>query len=161
MMSARGAVWLALPGYRHVPGVNRRPDGGALEAVIALAPAETRGGTAAGNVAWVYGVRLIEGGCFWEAHEVLEAVWRRARPNSRERFLVQALIHLANGALKLGMGRSGAARRLAGLAADCRQRAFPRGAGRWMGIDSAALAAAEARLLAGSPDLRLGGAYAF
>jgi hypothetical protein len=39
------------------------------------------------------GVELYNAGCYWEAHEALEAVWRRARSPQRE--LWQGLIQAA------------------------------------------------------------------
>lgn len=77
------------------------------------------------NHAWLYGLRLIEHGYFWEAHEILESVWMRASPNSRERQLVQGIIHIANAALKQTMARPGAAKRLYLLAQNCVLEAFP------------------------------------
>lgn len=66
--------------------------------------------------AWHYGRFLIRRRYFWEAQEVLEPVWMRAVPNSRERSLMQGLIQLANACLKAEMGRPTAARRLLDLA---------------------------------------------
>lgn len=76
----------------------------------------TRSATASSNSAWLYGLDLAETGYFWEAHEVLEAVWLNAPPNSPERKQVQAVIQLANAALKSSMGRPNAAQRLCAMA---------------------------------------------
>ncbi|MBI1384499.1 MAG: DUF309 domain-containing protein [Rhizobiales bacterium] len=79
------------------------------------------------NHPYLYGHALLRAGFHWEAHEVWEAVWMASRPNSRERALVQGLIQVANAALKLSMGRLGAGKRLALLAADRFRDADPSG----------------------------------
>lgn len=133
------ALEIPLPARRYLPGVNERHPEDAFDHVKALCAGQTDERSAATNAAWHYGLRLFNGGFYWEAHEVLEEVWRRARPNSRERHLVQCVIHLANGALKLALGRASAAARLSGLADECRQRAFAGGRRSVMGLDGAAI----------------------
>lgn len=118
------AATMELPARRYLPGRTERPAGNEFEHVKALCPPETNEGTAPSNVAWHYGLRLFNEAFFWEAHEVLEEVWQRARPNSRERFLVQCVIHLANAALKGVLDQPGASRRLVAMADETRQRAF-------------------------------------
>lgn len=137
---------MPLPPRRHVPGRNVRPDEAFFAAVKAAAPALTRSDDAAGNPAWLYGLRLFNAGYYWEAHEVLEVVWMNAAPNSRERHLVQGVIHLANALLKAEMGRANACRRLAGLARLAFAEAFPSGAGRLMALDGAEVLRAAERL---------------
>ncbi len=116
-----------MPDYRHIPGRNDRPADGTFDAVKARAPAVTSSATAAENMAWRYGVRLLNEGYFWEAHEVLEQVWLNAPPNSRERRLVQAVIQLANGWLKEEMGQPRARLRIAELCRVAFEEAFPEG----------------------------------
>lgn len=135
---------IPLPGYRHIPGRNDRPDEAFFDAV--KAEKET---------AWLYGMRLFNSGFYWEAHEVLEPVWFDARPNSRERHLVQAIIHLANGLLKEAMARPNARRRLAGLARGRLFEVFPEGRGQLMGIDAAEALAAADMLVDGDGAVRL------
>lgn len=65
------------------------------------------------SVAWRAGWTFLNAGCYWEAHEVWEAVWLALPPNSAERRFVQAVIQLANALLKEKMNRPNAARRLA------------------------------------------------
>lgn len=149
------AADLPLPAYRHVPGENARPDEATFAAVKRMVPAETRSATAADNVAWRYGLRLLDAGFYWEAHEVLEPVWLAAAPNSRERHLVQAVIHLANGRLKDVMGRPNARLRLAGLARQGLEAAFPAGEGTLMGLDGSVVLQAAERLAAGEPGFAL------
>lgn len=125
---------IALPAHRYLPGRNERHAEDAFDHVKALAARETSDATASENIAWQYGLRLFNHGFYWETHEVLEEVWMRALPNSRERWLVQCVIHLANGALKKDLGQQRAALRLAGLARECSQRAFAGGEGSVMGL---------------------------
>lgn len=51
-------------------------------------------------------------GYFWEAHELLEALWRRCPPNSAQSLLLMSLIQHANAGLKVEMGRPKAEARL-------------------------------------------------
>jgi len=133
-----------LPPHRHIPGQNARPD----EAFFDDIKSDS-------GHAWLYGIRLFNCGFYWEAHEVLEPVWLNALPNSRERHLVQAVIHLANGLLKQAMGRPNARQRLAGLARSRLAEAFPEARGRLMGIDAADIMAAVDRLTEGNAEIRL------
>jgi len=145
-----GAARFPLPDYRHIPGRNERPVEGSFDAVKAVAPAVTSSATAADNEAWRHGVRLLNEGYFWEAHEVLEPVWLNAAPNSRERHLVQAVIQLANGWLKEAMGQSRARLRIADLCRDAFQEAFPEGQGTCvMGLEKDAALRAVAALFEG------------
>lgn len=145
----KAAARFPLPEAAHVPGRTPRPPEGFLDAVIAEAPARTLDGEADGNPVWHYGLVLIEHGFFWEAHEVLEPVWMRTAPNSRERFLLQAVIHIANGALKLRMGRPRAASRLAALARENLERAFEGHSGPLMGLEREDVGAAVAAVAEG------------
>lgn len=107
---------LQLPGYRHIPGLNARPDCSFLQSVADRACAQTTNASARCNIAWRYGIRLFNAHYYWESHEVLETVWNRARPNSRERLLLQLVIHLANARLKQRMQRPAAVLRLQQMA---------------------------------------------
>lgn len=153
------AAEIPLPSYRHMPGVNVRPDEAFFAAVKASVPAATADETGVENVAWRYGLRLLNAGFYWEAHEVLEPVWLNAAPNSRERHLVQAVIHLANGLLKQAMDRPGARLRLSELCRGAFADAFPSGSGRLMGIDYADAVSAVDALTRGSADIRLSTQY--
>ena len=108
----------------HLPGLTPRPE------------AEIRPGLGEG-------MALYRAGFFWEAHEAWEPLWLAAAPNSRERALLQGLIQLANGWLKLRMGRAPAAARIAALAGEHLGRAGP---GEVLGIESAWALAELARL---------------
>lgn len=89
------------------------------------------------------GLALYRAGYFWEAHEAWEPLWLAAPPNSRERALLQGLIQLANGWLKLRMDRAPAAERIAAIAAEHLARA---GATPCLGLAPGWAAAELARL---------------
>ncbi len=116
-----------MPPHAHVPGQNDRPAEGFFDFVEAHAADTTTEATYQHNIAWTYAIDLFNRGFYWETHEVLETLWMRAPQNSRERMLLQGVIHLANAALKLNMQRSVAADRLADKAIECFQEAFPAG----------------------------------
>ncbi len=84
-----------------MPGSGSAPDRASLEKAGADAQA------------FRYGIDLFNLGFFWEVHEVWEAVWLAAVPNSGRRQGVRALIQMANAALKRDMKKPNACRRLA------------------------------------------------
>jgi hypothetical protein len=117
------------PPYAYVPGINPRHDEALFDEVKAdLAQA------------WPLGCDLLRDRFFWEAHEVLEAVWMGCAPNGAERVLVQGVIQLANAGLKQRMGKTGAVVRLLALADRLSDEAFQRGGAVVMGLDVAAVA---------------------
>jgi len=63
-----------------------------------------------------YGIALNDSGYFWEAQEILEAVWAAAPQRGRERVLLRACIQIANANLRLRMQKPHAAARLLGEA---------------------------------------------
>lgn len=128
------AAGLALPDHAYLPGINPRSEDVVLEQAKALAAPQTRSQNWQENVAWLYGIRLIREGYYWEAHEVLETVWMNAAPNSREKALVQALIHGANARLKRKLGKSNAASRLVALSTEACERAYENGGGSVLGL---------------------------
>ena len=145
-----------LPDYKHLPGKNARPDDGLLESIAHSASAVTDDASYRSNVAWLYGIRLFNNGFYWEAHEVLEAVWNNAAPNSREKHLVQGVIQMANAQLKASLEQTKAADRLQKLAAECITRAYTGGNGNsgcgtnvsanlLLGLESSQMHAAAAR----------------
>lgn len=91
--------------------------------------------------AWQAGRAFLTEGFFWEAHEVLEAVWMAARPNSAEKCLVQGLIQIANARLKTRMGQPRAALRLRRLAERDLAEAFRRGGRTVLGLEHEAAVA--------------------
>ena len=97
----------AMPAHRHVPGSGSEPDKAVLKAA-----------TTNREDAFAYGADLFNHGFFWEAHEVWEAVWMAASPNSARREALRTLIQMANACLKLAMGKHNAFERLAAEIAD-------------------------------------------
>lgn len=103
---------LCLPPVAYVPGLTARPEEGCFDPVkTGLSPALSCGELASSR-AFTGGLEAFSRGYFWEAHEFWEAVWMCLPPASAERLLLQGLIQLANGALKLRMGRERAAVRI-------------------------------------------------
>ncbi len=136
---------LKLPPFAYVPGAGTRHQEDFLDHVKAIATLKTCNSTANSNQAWLYGLRLIDHGFFWEAHEILETVWMRAAPNSREKNIIQGVIHIANAALKQKMGRPNAARKLRALADECISEAFVGWThGQLMGLDKTNLLSVSA-----------------
>ena len=78
----------------------------------ALVPMRYAGFVPADDRALRYGLALNDAGFFWEAHEILEAVWKVAPQRGRDRILLRACIQVANANLKLSLQRPRAAHRL-------------------------------------------------
>lgn len=112
----------------YLPGQTARPAAGAFDhlKVVSEPLAECP--------AWRAGVRFFREDCFWEAHEVWEAVWMAARENSAEKVMVQGVIQLANARLKARMGRHGASVRLERMAWGLIGEAWRRADGPVMGL---------------------------
>nr|WP_286193844.1 DUF309 domain-containing protein [Tropicibacter sp. R16_0] len=106
-----------MPAVPYVPGATPRPEEGAYDALRVTARPGMSVCDLADSDAWTAGWAFLEAECFWEAHEVWEAVWLVLPPNSAERRFVQAVIQLANALLKEKMDRPQAVRR---LCVDCR-----------------------------------------
>ncbi len=105
-----------LPEYAYVPGQNERHPEDAFDVLKATAVRSKDSTELASCEAFLAGLRFLDAGYYWEAHEVLEPVWMALPDGAAERRLVQGLIQLANGRLKLRMGRLKAALRLVGQA---------------------------------------------
>ncbi|WP_298239848.1 DUF309 domain-containing protein [uncultured Bradyrhizobium sp.] len=107
---------LPWPQWAYVPGEAgaTEADSGTLDMAKALVPSAFRGYVPARHPALRYGLALNDRGYFWEAQEVLEAVWAAAPQGGRERILLRACIHIANANLRLRMQRSHSAARLFG-----------------------------------------------
>ena len=109
---------LPWPQWAYVPGGTGgiEADDETLGLAKALVPSAFRGHVPARHPALRYGLALNDRGYFWEAQEVLEAVWAAAPQGGRERILLRACIHVANANLRLRMQRSHSAARLFGEA---------------------------------------------
>ena len=110
---------LPLPQWAYVPGEMEEDDADhdTLWKAKSLVPSRFRDYVPARHPALRYGMTLNDRGYFWEAQEVLEAVWAAAPQAGRERILLRACILIANGNLRLRMQKSHAAARLFGEAA--------------------------------------------
>lgn len=100
------------PAYAHVPGSNPRHREDLFDGICASVTSDMTVADLSKTEAWRSGLELYGHGFFWEAHEVLEAIWMQCPPNSVERYFVQAIIQIANARLKLIMKRPKAAGRL-------------------------------------------------
>lgn len=103
-----------LPDTPHLPGTHPRPEASVAYDAAHAAPVYTVDRMWRENESWLFSVALYNGGFFWEANEVLEAICMRAPAGSRERTFLQALIQLSHACLKLSMQRPEAAARLLG-----------------------------------------------
>lgn len=109
---------IELPAYAHLPGINPRHREDYFDRICASVTSDTLVSELSETDAWHAGIHFYEHEYFWEAHEVLEAVWLQCPPNSIERHFVQAFIQLANARLKLMMGKVEASQRIFALASE-------------------------------------------
>lgn len=100
------------PTYAHVPGNNPRHPENLFDEICASVTSDMTVSDLGETEAMRSGLDLYGHGFFWEAHEVLEAVWMQCPQNSVERYFVQAIIQISNARLKLTMKRPKAAERL-------------------------------------------------
>jgi hypothetical protein len=112
------AAKLPMPRWAYVPGETGEADADyeTLAQAKLLVPSRFRDYVPARHPALRYGIALNDRGYFWEAQEILEAVWAAAPQGGRERILLRACIGIANANLKLRIGRLTAATRLFGEA---------------------------------------------
>jgi hypothetical protein len=103
---------MAMPGWAYDPGTDGTPDREPLEAVKKLVPVRFGRFVPTFDPAFQYALALHDGGFFWEAHEIWEAVWKAASMNGRDRLALRALIQIANAGLKQRQARPRAATRL-------------------------------------------------
>jgi hypothetical protein len=103
---------MAMPRWAYNPRADRAPDREALETAKKLVPLRFNRFVPADDPAFLYGLALHDGGFFWEAHEIWEAVWKAAPMNGRDRIALQALFQIANAGLKQRQARPRAAARL-------------------------------------------------
>src|SRR2546430_7474379 len=109
---------LPMPQWAYVPGEMTEDDADhdTLWKAKSLVPSRFRDFVPARHPALRYGLMLNDRGYFWEAQEVLEAVWAAAPQGGRERILLRACILIANGNLRLRMQKPRAAARYFGEA---------------------------------------------
>ena len=107
-----------MPQWAYVPGETAEADADydTLAQAKLLVPARFRDYVPARHPALRYGLALNDRGYFWEAQEILEAVWAAAPQGGRERILLRACILIATANLRLRMQKPHAAARLLGEA---------------------------------------------
>ena len=112
------ASQLPLPQWAYVPGEMDEADADhdTLWQAKVLVPSRFRDYVPARHPALRYGLALNDRGYFWEAQEILEAVWAAAPQGGRERILLRACIRIANANLRLRIQKPTAAARLFGEA---------------------------------------------
>ncbi len=119
---------IVLPDQAYLPGLTPRPPEGRYDALKQVdTPLHC-------SLAWRAGLVFFAHDCFWEAHEVWEAVWMAAPEKSPEKCAVAGAIQLANARLKARMGRARAAQRLEARAEDLLQEACRRAPELVMGL---------------------------
>jgi predicted metal-dependent hydrolase len=107
-----------MPRWAYVPGETAEADADyeTLAQAKLFVPSRFRDYVPARHPAIRYGLALNDAGYFWEAQEVLEAVWAAAPQGGHERILLRACIQIANANLRLRMKKPHAAARLLGEA---------------------------------------------
>src|SRR5215207_5010893 len=122
MTAPSGVGNLPLPRWAYVPGVSGKSgaDYETLAQAAVLVPPRFGGYVPARHPALRYGLTLNDRGYFWEAQEILEAVWAAAPQGGRERILLRACILIATANLRLRMQKPHVASRLFGEALGAR-----------------------------------------
>jgi hypothetical protein len=108
----------------------------------------------AGAERWPYALDLFDHGYLWEAHEVLEQVWKELAPGTPERDLAQAIIVAAASLLRAHLGDDRSAAKLCSRAVSLLLRVPPATA-RAHGIDTVRLVADLERALRGGARPRI------
>jgi hypothetical protein len=118
MTAPSGTGRLPLPRWAYVPGASDRTaaDYDTLAQITALVPPRFGGYVPARHPALRYGIMLNDRGYYWEAQEILQAVWAAAPQGGRERILLRACILIATANLRLRMQKPHVAARLLGEA---------------------------------------------
>ncbi|HVQ68927.1 MAG TPA: DUF309 domain-containing protein [Bradyrhizobium sp.] len=117
-MPPAGAGNLPLPRWAYVPGESEKSsaDYETLARIKVLVPPRFGGYVPARHPALRYGLMLNDRGYFWEAQEILEAVWAAAPQGGRERILLRACILIATANVRLRMQKPHVTARLLGEA---------------------------------------------
>ena len=100
------------PTHAYIPGVNERHVEDAFDSIKSGLTAGMSVPELAASSAFQHGLYYLDGGYYWEAHELFEPVWMSLPDNSDEKQFVQALIQVANAYLKHRMHRAKACLRL-------------------------------------------------
>lgn len=141
-----------LPPYAYVPGQTPRHDSVIFVDLHRSVRAGMTIDELQSSAAFDAGRRFLQAGFYWEAHEAFEPVWMQLAPGSCERSLVQALIQIANAALKARMNRPRAVRRLCDIAQDHLNAAGAGGGAQLMGVEFDQMARQIARIRSEAAD---------
>jgi hypothetical protein len=125
---------LKLPPTAYLPGRTPRPEEDFFDDLKAGLSAALEPPALAISDAFRGGQQAFSRRYYWEAHELLEAVWHCLPPASAERHLVQGLIQLANAGLKARLGQAKAARRIVALADTHASEAYLQGHAALLGL---------------------------
>jgi hypothetical protein len=87
------------------------------------------------NDDYLFGVDLYNHGYLWEAHEVWEGLWHKAKPDAVQADLLQGLIQCAAAALKVPMQQPGGLAKLARVGTERLENVARRGGPDYMGLD--------------------------
>ena len=117
-------------------------------------PRGHRAPSPSGDERWPYALDLFDHGYLWEAHEVLEQVWKELPPGTPDRDLAQAIILTAASLLRAHLGDDRSAALLCTRAVSLLLRVPPATA-RVHGIDAVRLVADLERAMRGGAWPRL------
>ena len=102
----------ALPPHAYIPGQTQRHQEAQFDEIISSIPSVIDFETLQTLSAFHTALNFMQHGFYWEAHEVLEAIWTNTAQNSIERLFTQCIIHLANANLKHIMKRKTATQKI-------------------------------------------------
>ena len=102
----------ALPPHAYIPGQTQRHNEAQFDEIISSIPSVIDFETLQTLSAFHIALNYMQHGFHWEAHEILEAIWKNTAQNSIERLFTQYIIHLANANLKHIMKRETATQKI-------------------------------------------------
>lgn len=139
---------IPMPPHVYVPGFSPRHHDDWFEPLKTSVTPDVPVDELHNTPAFIAGRVYYDAGYFWEAYEVLEAVWLHTKDPSPERDMVLALIQLANARLKVLMRQPRAAWRLCDMV-DTHLSRCPTN-GKVLGLDVSEMSSlvSEARLIA-------------
>lgn len=108
-----------LPSHAYIPGKTARHAEDAFDGIKASLSVDIPTQYLCNTDAFQTGISYLENGYYWEAHELLEAIWILCPTGSPERAFVQGIIQVANACLKRDMERPAAAAKIIKLAETC------------------------------------------
>ncbi|MBX2839332.1 MAG: DUF309 domain-containing protein [Gammaproteobacteria bacterium] len=106
------------PTHAYVPGQSERHPEHAFDELTSSVNTTLSVEELSQSMAFRHGLIYLDGGYYWEAHEVFEPIWLVLPNDSLERLFVQGLIQLSNAHLKFKMDRPKASLRLCQMARE-------------------------------------------